>query len=851
MRILNINKYKLLSILIIACGINACGSSNGGGGSNTAPVPAPAPASPTKVEGVFISQSSIMPRTSGSNQQFYVVAYNDTNETVKLTNISATEHTDNPTAAVRGLKSDLYNAAACSGSLAPQQTCLIGITPQGKEGGFVLGSDFKALSGKTYTARQIIQYGEVPAANGFIVNNNNLRVAKASSQNYYITIPFVLDQDYEKVEISSQKHPVSEKILCASEGYNKGNSCTAIMEFAGGEYSSKINFKGTSRKVQAKHALTSATSTETSVNFSSTSAAVANLIHDGFNALVKSADIGPRIISILNTGLAAANFSSIVPDSANTVTVSNNSCNGELAVGSSCSFSLSTTTTTHKNSNVTINYDGKANSFNIAEIAKAAAPGLILTTNGSLEYTVINSTNQIVVNVSNASTTKTQLNDLAFTSLSSDFNIINNSCGIALQQGESCNLTINYTPTVASNSGNLDFTSSAHYTESGSKVGTITATKIAIPYSSVAQLAGLTITPSNPTAMKIRADNVESVSQDFTVSNNGDATASSLQLSNGTLPSAATVSANTCTANLAAGSTCVVTIKYGPTSNEQLAMTGKFNFTYKNSLRSDAAQQTAYSQDITFQASLAALIYTNESPTVTATDPSAGLTILGQNSYAFYPTSGKYIELNYSYTNNGTAAADNFNVAVNFPGAKVSGSCPTGIATTTLAVGATCSLIIQYVDDAYFQAFAYTAPATFYRPEFTYTDNSTGSATLITGAAGTVPVMASLLKWADIAAVIQTSDTNTRTIVLRYTLNSISGAAASLPVSITLPKLTQEGFSATSNTCSLTSTSSYCDITISYPAYMPAGTQYVEWVASTGGAAATVPLSDKVTVSIP
>lgn len=850
MQIININKYKLLSILIIACGINACGSSNGGGGANTAP---PAPASPTKAEGVFISQSSIMPRTSGgSNQQFYVVAYNDTNETIKLTNASATEYTDNSTAAVRGLKSDLYNAAACSGSLAPQQTCLIGITPQGKEGGFVLSSDFKALSGKTYTARQIIQYGEVPAANGFMVNNNNLRVAKPSNQNYYITIPFVLDQNYEKVEITSQVDPLSQKILCSNEGYNKGNSCTAVMEFAGGEYSSKINFKGTSRKVQAKHALTSASSTETNVNFSSTSAAVPNLIHDGFNALVKSADTGPRIISILNTGLAAANFSSIVPDSANTVTVSNNSCNGELAVGSSCSFTLSTTTATHKNSNVTINYDGKATSFNFAEIAKTAAPGLILTTNGSLEYTVMNSTNQIIVNVSNASTTKTQLNELAFTSLGDAFSISNNTCGTALQQGESCNLTISYTPPSAPSSGTLEFTSSAHYTEADSKTGTITATKIVIPYSSVAQLAGLTITPSNPTAMKIRADNVESTTQDFTVSNNGDATASSLQVNIGTLPSAATVLDNTCTNQLVAGSTCRVRIKYGPTSEGQSSTTGKFDLTYKNSLRSDATQQTAYSQDITFEASLAALIYVDESPTITATDPSAGLTILGENSYAFYPTSGKYIELNYSYTNNGTAAADNFNVAVNYPGAKVSGSCPTGTSTTTLAVGASCSLTIEYIDDAYFQAFAYTAPVTFYRPEFTYTDNSTGSPTLITGAAGTVPVTVSLLKWADIAAASQTTDTNTRTIVLKYTLNSISGAAATLPVSITLPKLAQEGFGQVgSNTCMLTSASSECNITISYQSYMPLGTHYVEWVASAGGAAATAPLSDKVTVIIP
>lgn len=858
------NRYKqilvsaLLTLGVVACssgGGTGGGVSDNGGGNNFVD---------ERVPGVFISQSSVMPVNGKSGQTFYVVAHNDTDQAVTLKNIAALNYSNKSQAKIEGLKTNLYNAAACSNSLAANQSCLIAITPEGNSGGFVLQADFISSGGKAYNVRQALNYGEVPTNGGFSVNGDNLRVVKPVGQNYYIAVPFVLNQNYSAIDVTSQITPISKKILCNAEGYAKGNSCTAILEYAGGNYSGKISFNGTPKLQKVRQAGLLATSTASSVNFSATTELIPNLIHNGYNALVRPASVSSKTVSIVNTGLAAATLGNITPASSS-VSVSSGGAEGctnglSLAAGASCSFDLTTTTATHTSSSVTINYDSsKTATFNVNEIANAAVPGISLTSSGSLDYTVINQANNVTIQVKNDSTSATTLENLNFTGMTdSQFVLDNVDCPATLVKGATCNLNLRYTPTAAGAAADLALSASASYKESDGTTGSVVASKIDIHYSSVAALAALTISPSAPAAMQIRADGVASATQVFTISNNGDTTATALRIDRGDLPQDALLTSDSCSnTTLDKAGTCQVTVNFGPTRNALASMHGHFIVSYKNSARGDATPQSQNSQEIDFLASLAALITTTQESAVVIGTPNADVTDLGDNNYSMVPTAGHYATLSYTYTNTGTADATNFNVLVNYPGVDVvveAGSCPTGNTASVLAAGDSCTLKLQYVNNDYFQAFGYTAPIMFNRPGFSYVDNSQGQATLVTAAIGTVATTVSLHKWADIVNTVSTPDAANHTFDLTFTLNALSSIAATAPVTINLPKLAQEGFTpVSSSSCQLNDTlPSTCTISLSYQAYTPSGNYYVEYSATPdGGAAVSSPLSGKIAVTLP
>lgn len=238
------NLWKILRVLPVFIALNACcvkqGDSGGQAGDNQGEL------IDSSSLRVVISQVSTIPTNIGVNgyslirvdnhtaTDLYLEGYSFGNEE-NLNLVAKGFHALKQAVGVIG-SHPRVNVTGCDGLIASDNFCTVLFTPDNKDGSVVLGMDFKDKDGKKYHAAQLIEYSSrVPQHNhGFYVSNTHIATVLTDSS-YSLSIPYVSDNVYESVAISSSIGVLSQSNSCEG-GASKGSLCTALLTLPAPNY---------------------------------------------------------------------------------------------------------------------------------------------------------------------------------------------------------------------------------------------------------------------------------------------------------------------------------------------------------------------------------------------------------------------------------------------------------------------------------------------------------------------------------------------------------------------------------------------------------------------------------------
>lgn len=871
-----LNFFLVLSaLIIISCTGPVKANSNNTGGNVT-------PSPPLNAASVIMGNITPIPLDgSGSNTTSTIIT-NNLPEAVYLNSAKITQNGTSTDVTSPG--SSLVNLQLCQ-TIQDHGTCSVIITPPNTNGSFLLSIVFKTGGGKSYTASQVITYSnQIPSADGFYYSTLNSNIYNYSGQSTTFTIPFRLAQTYTSLKVEGNNPSFSASYSCPGSILTKGTLCTAQV---------LINNLGTTNLVIGSVTITGETSTlitdkaplnklknfnnisnlktrfSAKINLTVSQNTTGNLLTSAINVLVNPSTGNAQTVTLLNNGSASITNITIIPVSPIAVTNSGvGSCNaasGTLAAGASCTFTVNITTNTNVQSSVTINYNNGASSgntngtlsFNVIGVSANLSPGMTMTSGqGSLVGTAINST--VYYNILVANTGNVTLSNITFTNpsvynaaLSWDSSSTCPTSGIAtLNVGQSCTLVIKFSPTAVIGTNTLTINSTATYTTSTGTSGTYNNASLAVSYSAINSVAFFYLTP-NAVTYSIRADGSATQTQTYILTNGGGSSSTvgtigiSSTVTGFSIPGTGTCIANTTV--LPANGSCTINTQYGTVNSAQSSISRTLNVTYLPSSGSPTATSFA---NLTFDASNAALVSVSN---IAVTNTTIGNGTSG-NPYLFTntPLSSSQITAVITYSNTGTAAATNFNVALNtlpvgYSYNSGATTCGVGSNTTTLNASFTCDVSIFAVNPSGLSnSYALTGSLNFNIPGYSYTDTSTGLNTKANPTysvyGNTVYVTANAL--AAVTSNSPTSSTASAGGSFNITFTASSSVAASLPITITIPGITTTNtnliYATTSNTCTITTATGSCNINITNLSNAVAQTYSYNYTVSPNGSASGI-----------
>lgn len=877
---MRLSRYILLFfIALVLISISACNGDSKptqGGSDNRVP--------PASVNKVNIGNITPIPLDGSIGNTTSVNVTNSTSGTIFLDHATLTQN--GITTDISSNNSQLVNLQLCH-HIQGNGDCSIQINTPATPGNFLLSLSFIDSAKKIYKTSQIITYTDkIPATNGFIYSTVNNNVYNYVGQSTTVTVPFRLDHTYSNLTIKGNNPSFNASYICPGNALTQGTLCTAkivvknlgTINFLVGHatLSGNISLAKQGNQSIYEHAnlmkaKNQQNNFQTTINLNVSQNLVGNLITSAINPKFTADGAHAQTITLLNNGAATITGISIIPVAPVTVTNSGaGSCaaltNGQLASNTSCTFTINATSTISGETSVTVNYANGASSgningtlsFNIIYINPAPGPAMTMTSGqGSLQNTIINSTAYYNIVVKNTGTIS--LTNITFTN-PSNFNATmswdtSSTCptdGTAsLNAGQSCTLVIKFAPTSTAASGSLTINSTASYVN-GSNTGTYTSANITAIYSAVTSVAFLYLTP-NAVTYSIRADGLANQTQTYTLTNGGgtSTTVASIAISP-TVTGFSILGTGTCVAGttiLAAGGTCTINTKYGTVTTAQSSTVSNLNVTYLP--YSTASTSTSFAV-LTFNASTAALVSVSNI-SVTNTTSGSG-TSASPYQFTNTPLSSSQITILITYNNTGTAAANNFNVALNnlpegYSYNAGSTTCGIGQNITSLAASSTCNVSIYAVNSLGLDnPYALTGTLNVNIPGYSYTDASTG---LNTNSAptyasynngNTIYVTANAL--GAVTANSPTSFTASAGGSFNVTFTASSAQAASLPITITIPNLTTVStsliYGTTTNTCNITTATGSCNINITNQAGSPAQSYSYAYVISPNGSSSGI-----------
>gem|GEM_PF-1773513 len=884
LRITKTTKFLIITSLAIF-GIS-CGG-GGGGGSSGGGTPTPTPF--TQVQQVTLSNISAIPVT-GNQTTTSLVATNNTNLNLTLTSAVISYGSQTATLNLAGDNSIFagsVNVTQC-GTLQANGTCGVMITPPTTTGSYLITLTFTGNFGlKTYTASQIVTYSNaIPSSPGFTYSNLNNNVYVPTGGSSYMIIPFTLDHDTTTLyAYSNSPGAVVPSLVCpGGTTYTKGDLCTVYVKI--GNLGTATNLiaivtvsdspnPNPSLSSKTKQNIKGATGYSFSTPVSITTNNVGNLISSAFNPVINPANgqIGNAVtITLLNNGTATLTGITPTVASGSPVTITNTgagSCGvggaaGTLAANASCTYQVNANTTTSGQSAAYIDYNNGSTSaqliYTVVYISAAPGPGMSLTAaQGSLQSALVGTTSTLTVNVTNTGTTS--LTSITFSALpvsptGFSYDTVNSTCSTGgaqqLAVGAKCTLIIKYLPASTQSLSSFNLSSIATYTDQGEQSQTYSGAYLVVQYSAFTSNAFVYLTP-NYTSYAIRADNTDSATQVITLVNSGgqSTTLSTPSYTLATFPTGAVVSSDGCagftlTAN--GGTTCNITVKYGPVAATQSITTGTLNVLYAPG--GGLPNVTAFATE-QFQAQSAALVSVLSIVKSGAAGGSG--TGTGGTPYQFFnsPFAGAPIIFTITYQNTGTAAANLFSVNTsNLPvGYVVSGSptCGYGATTSTLAAtSGTCVIALTAMGaSTQWNPFVYTGALNLNVPGYSYNDANTG---VNINAAPSAPtfgtsVLVNTNLFSNMGAVGGTHSTAVAggSFNIAFT-SSAGGDSTEYPVTITIPPTsltttsTNSIYLTTVSTCTISTVSGgTCNINVTNNANAVAATYtYAYWVTPTG-----------------
>ena len=232
-----------------------------------------------------------------------------------------------------------------------------------------------------------------------------------------------------------------------------------------------------------------------------------------------------------------------------------NNCPASLAAGFSCNiavtFSPIATGTRTATVTVTDSATGSPHSVNLTGTGKAGALPVVTLTPATLAFPniALNTLSQKMVTVKNTGTAALTFASITITgTVSSDFSQTNTCTGSIAANG-SCVITVNFTPSTLEDQ-------TATVTLADNAAGSPQTISI----TGNGAEAAVFLSPTSLTFAS-QKENTTSAAQTITVENYGNAT---LTISNVAVTVSYVISANTCGTSLAAGSTCTISVEFAP-----------------------------------------------------------------------------------------------------------------------------------------------------------------------------------------------------------------------------------------------------------------------------------------------
>lgn len=245
------NRKKIVVLIASATSLTltACGGSGSSGGGHSVNL------EDESAKTIMISRVPTVPTNGGVSHPVLLNVDNNTGK--KLTFVDSkimNSHNqstlarvlDKASRAVGGTGYNSYVSTNDCKTLEDKATCTLSVTPDAADGSTIVQLSFKDDSGKVYNTAQLVNYSSTVASqNGFILNTDNLEEVR-STNDYSITIPFIADDDYKSISITSDILALSQSFDCNGQ-VSKGAACSATIKLPAAPkagYANSITLRG-------------------------------------------------------------------------------------------------------------------------------------------------------------------------------------------------------------------------------------------------------------------------------------------------------------------------------------------------------------------------------------------------------------------------------------------------------------------------------------------------------------------------------------------------------------------------------------------------------------------------------
>lgn len=555
-----------------------------------------------------------------------------------------------------------------------------------------------------------------------------------------------------------------------------------------------------------------------------------------------------QTITVRNNGNGPASNMSIVAGTASStspLTISNNTCGTTLNVESSCSYTVGYDSSQPQRgtSSVTLNYNYSASkaalplTSTVQYTGLVASHGLKIVNNNNPNFaytsTTANPTQTDTVTLTNTGTSRESNISIMVPSPRifslSNAGVTTNPCpaasNFALESGASCNLKLTYNNTSATSGANAFLVT---YNYLGlNNVSSSDAISFMATWNTKKSQAILNLSQTSYNFGSIYNNGTSSATQTFTLTNNGDESAM-FSMNSLSLESSVKIASTTCASSLSAGSSCTITLKFGPTTRAATTISTALNIVY-NSI-SDTTTSSALSLALAGQVNVAGNAALGVA--LVANSGFAGGTGTSASPFMFQVNNTPQPTVTYRITNSGVGPAQSLSITNSIPSTwtQSSNGC-----SGTLAAGGTCDIVYKLTTTSSVGSNNITPTIT---ATYTNSGSSSSTSTSLTGTTAYVTLFA--------APTVTLSTTST---TLGPGQSSTVTATLNGGYNVTSQTVTIAGDSSvTGGSCILSSASPTCTITISVSSSATAGNHVVS--ATTSGTSGATMNSANITVVI-
>lgn len=818
-----------------------------------------------------------IPTNSGSSGLSTLTITNNLDNKVTLKNSTYTITQNGASLAAQSTSSSgsPIDMSQCA-SIPARGTCSVSLSqPSGAaQSQYTINVEyFDSTANATYKASNLVAYSDsIPTTDTgvrYSTQNNNLYNQPNGSTT--LTVPFQLMKSFSNLTVvSNNSNPTfAPTISCPGNNYTAGTLCNLYVKISNAGTSSVVaggvtvngeiassgenGLQTNSGSKQASSSNLGGTSSYLfNVPITVTQNLAGNLITSAVNIIIDPSDgSSQQTVTLLNNGSAA--LTDIQVTGATPVVTSNNNCKN-LDPYQQCTFDVNVTSETSGQSIVNVSYNNGSASggsvgllaFNVLYTSPSASPGLSLTSGqGNLNNIPVGTIQYYNILVNN--TGNTTLKNIKFTDPSTEdasFQWSSGSCSTSgsqtLAAGESCTLTLKYSPTKVTSEASLNINAIADWNDQKGNLQTYAASTLGVTYSSISGDAFVYITP-NYVGFAIKADGKDTVDQTFYVINAGLTSTKINSITVAPGVSGFHDLGGSCIAGqtiLGVNESCTINTRFGATSSSMSNVESQINVGYK--------PNGSYQWDVeafanlNFNASLAASVAVDN---IVVSGASSGDGTSAATAYQYINTPLNPLSVKVTYKNSGSSAANKFNVALNnlpigYAQSSSDNPCGTGTDTITLDAGQTCDVVFYAVDpNGLYNPYTLSGSGlTFNIPGYSYTDSASGVnnnpfPTWSSGHYddGKINITASL--FATVTTVSPVWNINNAPGTHNFTFSSPNNGTV-----ITIPTDQLMGFTLGNNrTCTISSGS--CTIAITNPANFTEGVESFSYYVTPAGIA--------------